>query len=478
VRVTSLEQLRLLPEEDLVEALRTRSEDQWFDRKGPRIQPRQLAEAMIGFANAEGGLIAVGFDGELVEGTRANPGRVNGWRQSALDHTDPPVRHRFQVVTCLNTREEPDEIVVIEVEASDRVHETARGEVFLRVGDENRRLGPREAQELRYDKGDSVFDGTAADGSGIDDLDPERVDRYLRRVRAGSADATSVLQARGLLVRGRRAPSPSVAGVLVLGREPQGSFPQATLRILRYRGTSRETGARSNIQGDRRFDGPLPLQIEAATRQMRRWLPKVIRLGPEGRFSNVTLIPTFAWLEAIVNGLVHRSYSVGGDHVRVEIFPDRLEIESPGRLPGLVRTDNIRAAHFARNPRVARAMSDLGYGRELGEGVDRMFHEMQSVGLPDPIYRQGPASVTVVLLADALSKRILERLPTGSERFVEHLSRAGRVTTTEAVDLFQVSRPTALRYLHELAEAGLVEHTGTSLKDPRGFWRLRRGGTG
>ena len=59
-------------------------------------------------------------------------------------------------------------------------------------------------------------------------------------------------------------------------------------------------------------------------------------------------------------------------------------------------------------------------------------------------------------------------------RFVEYLSRIGRVTTTEAVELFGVSRPTALSHLHRLAAMALIEHEGTSLKDPRGFWRLSR----
>ncbi len=137
--------------------------------------------------------------------------------------------------------------------------------------------------------------------------------------------------------------------------------------------------------------------------------------------------------------------------------------------------ENIRSTRFARNPRIARALSDLGYGRELGEGVNRMFEEMHRVGLPDPVYNQGPASVRVILLADPIAARILDRLPRGSERFVEHLSRVGRTTTTEAIDLLSASRPTVLRHLRELQTHGLIEHVGTSLKDPRGYWRLSRG---
>jgi Putative ATP-dependent DNA helicase recG C-terminal len=171
------------------------------------------------------------------------------------------------------------------------------------------------------------------------------------------------------------------------------------------------TGAGANVAADRRLEGPITAQIDLARRLLRRWLPRAIRLQVEGRFGSATLIPEFVWLEGVVNAVTHRSYSIGGDHVRVELFDDRLEVESPGRLPGLVRVDNIRSTRFARNPRIARALSDLGYGRELGEGVNRMFEEMNRAGLPDPVYVQGPASVAVILLADPMSRRILDRLP-------------------------------------------------------------------
>jgi hypothetical protein len=65
-----------------------------------------------------------------------------------------PVRQRFEVVDCVNAAGEPDRLALIEIESSERVHTNTRGRRSLRVGDENRRLGPLEAQELRYDKGE------------------------------------------------------------------------------------------------------------------------------------------------------------------------------------------------------------------------------------------------------------------------------------------------------------------------------------
>lgn len=474
-RIASLEQLDILPRDEIVETLRRRPEDQWFERKGSRITARSLAESLVAFANAEGGLIAIGIGDGAIHGTAADPRRVNEWRQAAMDFTEPSIRHRVSTVSCLNDRGQDDEIVLIEVEASDHVHQTRKGDTYLRIGDENRRLGTFEATELRFDKGDSVYDGTAVANAIDADLDPTLVARYVRSIRTKGPD-DQALTARGLIVRDGRRIRPTVAGLLVLGRHPQTYFPQAAVRLLRYAGSSRETGSRLNVTRDERLEGPLSAQVDGARRRLARWIPTAIRLERRGRFETVALIPRFAWLEAVVNAVVHRSYTITGDHVRVELFDDRLEVTSPGRLPGLVRLDNIRSTRFARNPRMARAFADLGYGRELGEGVNRMFEEMERAGLPDPLYSQGSASVTVTFLADTLAAHVLGALPAGSERFVEHLSRTGRVTTTEAVHLFAQSRPTVLGHLHQLAEASLIEHVGTSLKDPRGYWRLRRGG--
>jgi ATP-dependent DNA helicase RecG len=468
----SIEQLTLLPSDARLELLLERPEGQWLERVSARIQARDVGDLMIGFANAEGGLLAIGLHDGRVEGVSRSPRRVNDWRQAAQDFSVPPVRHRVVELACTNERGEADAIVVIEIDPSDRVHENVRGQSFLRVGDENRRLGPLEVQELHFDKGDSTFDGQPLPGGASGNPDTALVERYREALRATS-EAEVVLRARGLATADSG--DLTVAGTLVLGRDPQGHFPEAHVRLLRYSGSSRETGVRGNILADVRVEGPLPAQIEAAREHLREWIPTAVRLGESGRFDSTPLIPEFAWLEAVVNAVTHRSYSFGGDHVRVELFDDRLEVTSPGRLPGLVRLDNIRTTRFARNPRIARALSDLGYGRELGEGVNRMFEEMSRVGLPDPVYAEGPAWVRVTLLTDPLGRRLLDELPLGSARFVEHLSRTGRVTTTEAVQLLSMSRPTVLKHLHHLAERGLIQHTGTSLKDPRGFWRLVRG---
>ncbi len=474
--VTTIQQLQLLPEDRRVPALRGRRESQWFDRKSSRVRPRELADAMIGFANAEGGLIVIGIRDGIVEGTGADEAPHNGWRQASRDFARPPVPVHFELVPCITDAGDPDRLLIIEVETSEHVHENVRGDVFLRIGDENRRLGPMEVQELRYDKGDTFFDGTPVAGASRSDLDDKLVSLFLRAV-GGTHRADDSLVSRGLLTRTRNGTAPTVAGVLTLGRGPQQFLPEARIRLLRYQGTGRETGERSNIISDVEGTGALRDQITFARRTLRRWLGAATRLGPGGRFRPTSLIPEDAWLEAVVNAVAHRSYSIGGDHIRISLFADRLEVESPGRLPGLVRIETIRSTRFARNPRVARTVLELGYGRELGEGVDRMFEEMQRAGLPDPVYRQGPASVTVTLLMDPIGARMLRLLPSGSERFVEFVLGSERVTTAQAKELLGVSVNTARRYLTALADAGYLRHESKSARDPHGYWRLISGPT-
>jgi ATP-dependent DNA helicase RecG len=461
-------QLRLFPRRELIETLVSAPEDQWLERKSARVHPREVAEVLVGFANAEGGLLVIGVHNGEIEGVGGHD--ENGWRQAARDFADPPVRHTFELIASTNVRGDPDAIAVLEVEASDQVHRTKAGDVFLRVGDENRRLREFEVRELDYDKGQTVFDGRPVAGASRRDLDERLVAEYLRRLQTESP-TEDVLVARGLLTESNRELVPTVAGILLFSGSPQRFLPEAWVRVLEYRGPERRTGERANVVSDERFDGPIPAQVEAVRAHLRRIIPTFTRLGSEGRFEPRPAIPEHAWQEAVVNAVLHRSYSMMGDHIRIELFSDRLEVESPGRLPGLVRIETIRTTRFARNPRIARAMADLGYGRELGEGVDRMFDEMARAGLPAPIFEQRPASVRVQLLTDPGLGSALQELSPQLARTLTALRHAGAVKTGDVMELLGIARPTALRHLKALEALGLVERVG-ALQNPRGYWRV------
>lgn len=442
-------------------------EDQWLERKSSRIAPRDLAKALIGFANADGGAIVVGLDDGQVEGTDGNPERRNAQLQANIDFCTPPVRARHRLIACIDRSGAANQLVVLEVEPGDAVHANQKDEVFLRVGDENRKLSFAQRQELLFDKGQASYEARPS-GAPYDSVDRSLLDDYARW--AGAPDPIRLLRARGLDVGGEL----TIAGCLLFAESPQAFLPEAFIRVLRYRGRERGSGARQQLIEDIRFEGPIPTQLEGAREQVELLQPTRRALGPDGAFENVPLVPGDAWLEGIVNAAVHRSYSMVGDHIRVEIFDDRIEISSPGRFPGLVDlSDPLQTTRFARNPRIARVCADLSLGQELGEGIRRMFEEMRQAGLTDPIYRQTSGSVELQLLAEPVDRQLEERLPGHARVITRTLRAAGRMSTGEVTEALGLSRPVVQRELSALREAGIIEWVGKSPKDPRAFWRLK-----
>ncbi|HUB73674.1 MAG TPA: ATP-binding protein [Solirubrobacteraceae bacterium] len=457
------------PPEEIGPELAAVAEDQWFERKSARIAARDLADWLIGFANADGGIVVVGIRSGKVEGTDGLPEKRNEQMQASIDFCEPAVRVRQRILGCINERGDADHLLAIEVEPSDLVHANKRDEVFLRVGDENRRLTFHQRQELLYDKGQASYEARPLPAATIEDLDMALVDQYVKAVQA--TEPTRLLQARGLADNGTL----TVAGCLLFAEHPQRLLPETFVRVLRYRGRERGTGARQQLLEDVRIDGPIPLQLFQARETIQSLQPvRRALVGATGRFGEVPLVPEDAWLEGLVNAVVHRSYSIAGDHIRIEIFDDRIEIWSPGRFPGLVDlSEPLDATRFARNPRIARVCSDLSFGQELGEGIRRMFEEMRRAGLDDPIYRQGSGGVHLTLLTDPIDQELDARLSERARRIMSALREGKRLSTGEVAELLDISRPVAQRELAALREAGATEWVGKSPRDPRAFWRLR-----
>lgn len=450
-------------------AILGRPESQWFDRKSPRIAAKDLATTLVAFANAEGGTVVIGLVKGVVEGVSQSGSRLNDWRQAGMDHCDPPVRVAWQEIDCVRTDGQPDRLLVGEVGPSSLVHTTKSDEVYLRVGDENKRLTFTQRQELVFDKGQAQFDGTVASKVRFDDLDGELVAQYAASI--GSPDPRRALTARGLLTRNHHL---TVACWLLFATAPQTRYPSAYVRVLRYQGITRETGSRQQIVADERCEGPIPLLLDRAVEAVRRLQPKRRLLAPEGRFVLEGMIPQDAWLEGIVNAVIHRSYSLGGDHVRVEIFDDRIEITSPGSFPGLSDPAHLPGVmRFARNPYIARACADLHFGQELGEGIRRMFDEMRSRGLADPLYATSRADVRLVLSSLVMDGRALGQFRPEYLQIMDVIRRGQRVSTGEIAEAVGVSSPTAQARLRWLRDHGFIEWVGKSAKDPRAYWRLR-----
>ena len=393
-----LENLSALPPDAVSALLLAEPEGQWFDRKSARIGARELAETLVAMANAEGGLIAVGLSGGVCEGVAGRVAAQNAWRQAGVDYTTPPVPFTAELLPCVNRRGEADHLFIIHLPPGRQVHSTTRDEVFLRLGDENRRLSFEQRIELRYDRGDTTFETTPARVQEPDMLDAAAVADYAALV--GHPAPRRLLPARELVAGDGTV---SVAAQLLFGVYPQHANPQAYVRVLKYEGNERRTGRAQNLVTDRRCEGTLPQQIDAARAALRQALPRRKALGSDGKFGWFEAIPEEAWLEALVNAVLHRSYSNFGDHIRATVFDDRIEVSSPGRFPGITALDDLtNVRRFARNPRIARVMAELSYGQEFGEGLRRMVEAMAAAGRHLPAIAQDYGGVVVTLRADPI----------------------------------------------------------------------------
>lgn len=452
-------------------------ESQWFERKGPRVAAKDLAETLVAFANADGGVVVVGLSrnrqdsGEkcrVVGIKRSGPKLLAAWQQAAIDYTVPVVPISTKMLACRNGLGQEDHLLIIRIRPTNVVHATTADHVYLRVGDETRKLRFDQRRELLHDKGQTLFETTPLPDASYQDLDADLLKPWASSIGAG--DGERLLTARGLLNREGQL---TVGAVLLFAEAPQAWFPQARIRILRYRGASRGAGRGQQLETDVQIDGPLLRQIETARRSIYEMLPTREAFGQQGLFSTLPIVPEEVWMEALVNGVIHRSYSMAGDHIRVELFDDRVEVHSPGGFPGLANgvdpTDMLR---YARNPNIARVCADMRFGQELGEGIRRMFDQMRREGLAEPVYEPRASSVRVLLLAHPAGIPDAG-LPKVAQELLQLLRVEGRLSTGDLVALSGRSRPTVLRHIKPLEAAGIVKWVGNSPQDPRAIWVLQ-----
>lgn len=449
-------------------------EDQWFERKSARVSARKLASALVAFANAEGGTIVVGLSAGAIEGVENLPNYAqNDLRQAHITQVQPPIRATYEEVVCLRADGSEARLLVIHVGPSEHVHETNDASCYLRVGDESIRLTFEQRRELVFDKSTSQFEAESVSGSSSSDLDASLLENYRTAISA-TQGLEPLLRNRGLSDKDGLI---SVAGYLLFGEHPQDRFPNAHVRIVKFLSDERGTGSRLNVDSghDYRIEGPIPRAIMEAQKVLEGLVPKRRYLGEEGVFQDHPLIPRDAWLEGLVNAVIHRSYSLAGDHIRVEVYPNRIEFHSPGKFPGIVNlSEPTKIDRFARNPRIARVCADLRIGQELGEGIKRIFDEMRRVGLTDPVYEQTQSSVNLVLRAvNRIAPSVLRRLPKKSQDVLDALRQlGGEASTGDLAEELNWAKPTVKTRLDALQQERLVVWVGKSSRDPRAFWRI------
>ena len=468
--------------------LKNHVEDSFFDRKSAKIDLKNLANTICSFANANGGVIVVGIEDD---------GTISGFKNIHSDKYNQFQKilssSYFKIVpVCMIEKIDvlDDFILLFHVYAStNKVIYNAKGEVYLRQGDFSNKITDKEQIKiLEYERNESVFEDELVRRATLEDLDEEVLDLYRKKIHT-NLETRELLKARKFLVKEHDKEYLTNAAVLLFAKDPSLFLPSARVRVIKIDGTMLLTGTGMNIIKDVTFALPLYKVIVETEKFIETQLREFSHLGEDGKFVSIPEYPEFAWKEGLVNAVTHRDYSISGEHIKIMLYDDRMEIISPGKLPGLITLETMMTERFSRNPKISRVLYDLNIVRELNEGVKRIYKEMKDYFLDDPEYSEPQRRAVKLVLKNNIimrNKRKNETLLKNDDlnkswdglnlleqQMIQAIHDRGRMTTSELAELIHRDRKTVQRKLKKLQDLGLVTWIGTSIKDPQKVYVIK-----
>lgn len=475
----------LLPKILTLEYLSNEKEGQYLDRKSARIKPSDIARHIVAFANANGGVLAIGIEdnGEITGFNNKDSKSINDFLNVPFSSCKGrlKVEHEIRKVTIDSKQ---DSILLLFIEPSeDAVIKTSDDKVYLRVGDKSKLLNHEQVTQLEYDKGERIFEDIIVEDSSIDDVDLQLLQQYKEKLGT-SLSYEEILDARGLLKKGHL----TNAGILLFAKHPTKFLPNARLRLLKFDGTRFETGQRLNIIKEINYEDAIPKIIQQVKNAITLQLREFQYLDENGVFKVIPEYPEFAWFEGIVNSLTHRNYSIMGDHIRVSLYDDRLEILSPGKLPNIVTLDNMLNTRYSRNPRIARVLGEFGWVKELNEGVKRIYDEMQMYFLKSPTYSEPNGNSVLLVLENSITSRqlrtddkissmfdqeMLGQLNEFETTIIQFLTNNKSITIKTAKNILHKGDTFSRKQLKHLEELDIIEWHGSNKSDPTQYYTLK-----
>ncbi len=391
---------------DLRELLR-RGENSGVEFKRDALTPASLAREVAALLNLEGGVILLGVEDDgSVSGLRRPPKQAEEWvMEVARSHVRPAV------IPFWETRRLAGRVVGVislSADAPDKPYKAKRGSAWVthvRVGSTTRDASDQEEMRLYGQSRRLRYDQKPVPGALVSDCDMRRLVNYFRDVRGqecpelGDAEGWArFLVNLGLAWEDRARVVPSVGGLLLFGRNPNRRLPQAGITAAAFASTKKDYDIRAHavLRGplvslfappEDRFFRPYPRHagsfskpaevievgvIEKALDFVARHTDVRGEIARTGRRVETWDYPLSAVREAVVNAVAHRDYSIAVTDIELGIYPDRLEVISPGRLPNTATVEKLRLGYrAARNGALRDLLGDYGYIEALGLGIPR-----------------------------------------------------------------------------------------------------------
>lgn len=384
---------------------------------GKNTDWNELAKDCVCFANAQGGFIYIGIDDKATlppENQKINDRNLPDIIQKNIAHRTVNVA----VAVTIDTAENNAEYIKIQVfRSTQTIASTTDGKYYVRVHDECNPVPPDEMARLAADKNAFVWEEQTTKKVPASQFDEakrrtflndirssQRVSRFIREMSDEELLDYYFIQKNGLLTN---------LGILWIGKRNDRAsllYPPA-IQVIRYDDKDEKVW---KLLLDDYFANPKEL-LETVLNDVPDWQESVE--VSEGLFrKNIPFFPIEVVRELVVNALVHRTYTTRGD-IFINIFPDRMEIHSPGRLPFGVTPKNILSQSIRRNEQLSKVFYDLGLMEKEGSGYDLVYAKLLGSGKPLPVVKETDERVIVIVKKQFVSKELVRLMDKASNEF-------------------------------------------------------------
>ena len=423
-------------------------EGHFCDLKAIEIAPAKLTKSISALANAEGGELFIGIDENKIADTRIwrgfkSPEAANGHIQAfeALFPLGNDYSYDF-----LENENAPGFILKIQVNKTRDIKKASDGNIYIRRGAQNLPVVSVDALDiLKRDKGLTSFESEPVNCDASIITNSEQIIKFMLEV-VPTSEPELWLKKQQLLIQEK----PTVAGLILFADEPQTVLPKRCgIKIYRYK-TSEESGTRESLDFD-----PISIEgcaydvINAAVKSTAEIIESV-RVNTSQGLQSVRY-PITAIHEIITNAVLHRDYSIADD-VHIRIFDNRVEVLSPGTLPGHITPQNILNERFARNAVIVRLINKFPNppNKDVGEGLNTAFQAMREMKLKEPVITPTGGYVVVILRHESLASP--------EEMILEYLKSHEEIANKEARDICYIGSENRMKgILQRMIKNSLIE---------------------
>lgn len=421
-----------------------------------------LIKLLIGFSNAEGGVILVGVSKDRnITGVKEISEKIMEYTSElAANKCVPPVNIKPKITELYGKK-----ILIIEIPRgySPPYMVRSTGAIYIRSGKTTRIASNFEITRMFQEKSTIEYEKLPLEDAKLSDFDEQTLNQFIHMVdkNINKKNRKNILQNFGFITKKNGKSVPTIGGILILGKDPEKFIVNSNIDIVRFQGISKNV-----IIEHKLITGNLPKITDIVLEFIKKILRikiKIIQFKREEIFE----YPLEVIRELLVNALIHRDYSITQNRIQCYFFDDRMEITSPGGLVRSVKLENILSERFARNPNISRAMRILGYCEELGTGLIRVKYLLNEYNLPEPKFEEEPNLFRVTIFNTSITdkfKNIIKnkekQLNQRQKSIIKYIIENGSIKTKECQKILNVSRMTTIRDLSILLNYGFLERRG------------------